>query len=268
MEANYTFSSLSEKLKTDVIGKWHPEGRKGNDGSPGNTIEDLLGVEENNLKLPDWGDIELKTHVTKSKSLLTLIHREPQPQASIPSLLKSLGWRHKLAGDKYPEDEKSFRSTTKANLSSVRGFSIELKDERISFIFNPEEVALSTIDKTGIYPTYGDWLADIESRSLHYSKVLPVFWDKQYILDELKGKLDNTLFILAQTKKIDGVKHFKYYSATFFKGFIPEKLDSLFDEHALFVDFDARTRHNHGTKFRVNVNSVTELFDEAKQIIE
>ena len=35
--------------------------RIGNDGSAGNTLEDLLGVSENNLKLPDWGEIELKT---------------------------------------------------------------------------------------------------------------------------------------------------------------------------------------------------------------
>ena len=263
---HYTLDSLIDKAKSDVMDKWHREGRAGNDGSAGNTLEDLLGVEENNLKLPDWGEIEIKTKKREAQSLITLLHREPLPPASIPKLILSLGWRHKEAGKKHPDDEMSFRSTTRANHFSGRGFSIKLTKSKVTFIFDPHQVNVQTIDKTGAFSTYGDWLADVKARQVHYSNVLPVYWEKQYILDEIKAKLNNTLFFIVKRKKIDGVTHFKYESATLFSGFNASKFDVLFKEQSLYVDFDARTRHNHGTKFRIDVKAIGKLFDKTVQI--
>lgn len=45
--------------------------RRGNTGI-GYTLETLLGVQENNLMLPDLGDIEIKTHRRETNSLITL----------------------------------------------------------------------------------------------------------------------------------------------------------------------------------------------------
>lgn len=45
--------------------------RRGNTGI-GYTLETLLGVEENNLRLPDLGEIELKSHRKGAASLITL----------------------------------------------------------------------------------------------------------------------------------------------------------------------------------------------------
>jgi hypothetical protein len=264
--SQYTLEGLVDKLKNDVIGRWHKEGRVGNDGSAGNTLEDLLGVEENNFKVPDWGNIELKTKKKESQSLVTLLHREPQPNASVPQLLLSLGWRHKNAGEKYPSDELSFRSTTKANSFSDRGFAIKLYDNKVNFVFEPNEVNSRANDRTGAYLTYGDWLNDIENRSLHYSSVLPVFWERNYVEAQIKRKLDNTLFCLVESKVVDGEKYFLFESAVLLSHFNPTKLQELFDSHALYVDFDARTRKNHGTKFRIDLRAISSLFEKSVQI--
>jgi hypothetical protein len=263
---NYSSDKLFEKLQNEVFGKWHAEGRAGNDGNAGNTLEDLLGVSENNLKLPDWGNIELKTKRVETQSLVTLLHREPSPAASVPKLLLSLGWKHQNAGSKYGLDELSFRSTTRANSFSDRGFAVKLTDENIEFVFDKTKINFSAKDRTGIYANYGDWLTCVEARSLHYSDVLPVFWSRAYIEAEIKAKLDNTLLCLVKSKLIGGVKHFQYTSARLFSGFDPSKLDVLFNEHALYVDFDARTNHNHGTKFRVDLKSIGRLFDNTVEI--
>lgn len=265
--SQYTIEALIDKLKNDVVGRWHKEGRVGNDGSAGNTLEDLLGVEENNLKLPDWGNFELKTKRKESQSLVTLLHREPQPNASVPQLLLSLGWKHKDAGGKYNKDELSFRSTTKADSFSDRGFAVKLCEDKITFVFDPNKVNRSVIDRTKAFDTYGDWLNDVENRSLHYSKVLPVFWVRKYIEDEIRNKLDNTLFCIVKSKVIDGEKFFYFESATLLSEFNPSKLQKLFDNHALYVDFDARTGHNHGTKFRVDIKSIDKLFERSLKII-
>ena len=44
----YTKKSLIRALKDIRDQGWIPSGRKNNDGGVGNTLEDLLGIEENN----------------------------------------------------------------------------------------------------------------------------------------------------------------------------------------------------------------------------
>jgi hypothetical protein len=262
-----TAEALFDKFRNDVAGKWHKEGRKGNDGSAGNTLEDLLGISENNLKVPDWGEIELKTKRSESQALVTLLHREPMPNASVPNLLRSLGWQHKEAGVKYPSDELSFRSTTRANSFSDRGFCVKLCEKKIDFIFDPTKVNLNVNDRTKAFSTYGDWLKSVEARDVHYTNVLPVYWERAFVEAEIKKKLDHTLFCLVKSKVIDGEKYFKFDAATLFSGFMPERLDILFENRALFVDFDARTRHNHGTKFRIDIKSIGRLFEKSAVIL-
>ncbi|HIE65664.1 MAG: MvaI/BcnI family restriction endonuclease [Verrucomicrobiales bacterium] len=110
----YTKESLIEALETIRTQGWIPTGRKNNDGGVGNTLEDLLGIEENNLPLPNAAEWELKAQKKNTTSLVTLFHMEPSPRAFkfIPSiLLPVFGWKHKEAGEKYPDTEKSFRQT-------------------------------------------------------------------------------------------------------------------------------------------------------------
>lgn len=263
MQKQYDLKELVRLLNTLVLNKWHPEGREGNDGSAGNTLEDLLEVEENNLKIPDWGEFELKTKKVESQSLVTLLHREPLPGASVPKLLKGLGWKHAEAGLKYPRNEMSFRSTTRANAFSVRGFSILLDEEKISFVFNKEKVRGSEKDRTIGYDTYGDWLDDVLNRAEYDNAIFPIYWERAYIENEIRKKLDKTLFVTYKAKKIGGIKHFMYTDALLLSNFLPEKMEGLFNKNALYVDFDARTGHNHGTKFRVDVKYLKDLFEKS-----
>lgn len=47
--------------------------RQDRDGGLGNTLEDLLGICENNIPLADYGEFELKTHRSTSNSLISLL---------------------------------------------------------------------------------------------------------------------------------------------------------------------------------------------------
>lgn len=49
----YTKESLIEKLLEIVKKGWIPNSRHGNHGGIGNTLEDLLGIKENNLPIPN-----------------------------------------------------------------------------------------------------------------------------------------------------------------------------------------------------------------------
>ena len=67
-----------------------------------------LGIEENNLPIPNAAEWELKCQRLGTTSLTTLFHIEPSPTAMklVPSCLLPLyGWKHTEAGKKYPETE-------------------------------------------------------------------------------------------------------------------------------------------------------------------
>ena len=57
----YTKPELIARLKEISAMGWVPNGRRGNAGGIGNTLEDLLGIEENNLPIPNINVATLNT---------------------------------------------------------------------------------------------------------------------------------------------------------------------------------------------------------------
>ncbi len=125
----FSKTDLIEKLKNIANQGWIKNRREGNSGGIGNTLEDLLGIEENNLPIPNAAEWELKAQRSKTTALTTLFHIEPSPRAVkfIPQiLLPSYGWKHQNAGIKYPETEKSFRQTIHGLTHSDRCFKVQI----------------------------------------------------------------------------------------------------------------------------------------------
>lgn len=101
----YTKESLIFELKKISDMGWIENARYGNSGGIGNTLEDLLGISENNLPIPNAAEWELKAQRIDTSSLTTLFHFEPSPRAIkfVPQvLLLKYGWPHQEAGEKYP----------------------------------------------------------------------------------------------------------------------------------------------------------------------
>ena len=133
-----------------------------NDGAVGNTLEMLLGIEENNLPIPNACEWELKGQRAHTTSLITLKHIEPSPTAiRVVSnlLLPYYGWKHKQAGKKYPQTEMSFRSTTNATDYTNRGFRIvvDKQQQRLRFVFD-----CTKADRND--PELAKWLNAVEER--------------------------------------------------------------------------------------------------------
>ena len=113
----FTKPELIAELEEICDRGWITSTRGKNDGALGNTLEDLLGIEENNLPLPNAAEWELKVQRKGTSSLLTLFHAEPSPTGLrfVPNiLLPKYGWAHTQAGLKYPIGERSFRQTISA----------------------------------------------------------------------------------------------------------------------------------------------------------
>src|ERR1051325_9381988 len=110
----YTKQALTARLEAIAEIGWVPNIRHGNHGGIGNTLEDLLGIKENNLPIPNAAEWELKATRHPATAHTTLVHLEPSPRAVqlvVKVLVPSYGWPHKEAGKKYPEGTLSFRQT-------------------------------------------------------------------------------------------------------------------------------------------------------------
>ena len=100
----YSKDSLIAELKKIATQGWIKNARHGNHGGIGNTLEDLLGITENNLPIPNASEWELKSQRLNTSSLTTLFHIEPSPRAVkfVPQiLLLKYGWKHQESGKKY-----------------------------------------------------------------------------------------------------------------------------------------------------------------------
>ncbi len=216
----YTKDELIEALIEIRNRGWIPTRRKNNDGGVGNTLEDLLGIEENNLPIPNAAEWELKAQKKDTTSLITLFHMEPSPRAFkfVPSiLLPEFGWRHKEAGKKYPHNEKSFRQTINAKRYSSRGFSIKVdrNDRKILVDFDPKKI--QAID-------HPKWIETVSNKILEPKP----YWGFDDLYHKAGTKLHNCFFIAAKSKRVDGTLYFYYQDIYMLKHFsLSRFIDSI-----------------------------------------
>lgn len=257
-----TKEELIEKIKEIKSRGWIENYRRGNDGAVGNILEDLLGIPENNLPIPNAAEWELKSQRSNTTSLTTLCHVEPSPRVlSLVSnlLLPKYGWAHKQAGIKYPLDEMSFRSTTNAVSFTDRGFKLNVnrKEQRVEFIF----------DSSKCSERHSEWLKSVEKRAgIGPFEIVP-YWGFNDLYTKAGAKLLNCFYVLADVKREGGKEYFHYNYALMLKHVNIEKFIDAIEAGCLYIDFDARTGHNHGTKFRISFKDIPKVYDEAIRII-
>ncbi|MDR0816698.1 MAG: MvaI/BcnI family restriction endonuclease [Desulfovibrio sp.] len=255
--ATYTKESLIQALINIRSQGWIKSVRSRNNGAVGNTLEDLLGIKENNLPIPNAAEWELKTQREETNSLVTLFHMEPSPLALnfvAQILLPVYGWAHKQAGLKYPIGEKSFRQTIKATNVSDRGFyvKVERDNERVSVDFD-----INKVD-----PRHRDW-RDAVIKNGGEILINKPYWGVNDLFHKAGTKLLNCFFVKAKTKKENRLEYFKFSEILMLKNISKDKIIKSIEDGKIFVDFDARTQHNHGTKFRISQKHIPELYAES-----
>jgi hypothetical protein len=254
----YTKESLIDELKKIRDKGWIKSKRPGNDGAVGNTLEDLLEIDENNLPIPNAAEWELKAQKTNETSLLTLFHMEPSPRALkfIPRILLPIyGWKHKDAGTKYQKDEKSFRQTIRATTISDRGFyvKIERNNKKISIDFD-----INKIDTR-----HNDWKNAVINNGGEILKEKP-YWGFHDLYHKAGTKLFNCFFVKAESKIENRVEYFKFSEILMLKNLSNENIIKNIEHGNIYIDFDARTGHNHGTKFRIKQGCIPDLYAESQ----
>jgi hypothetical protein len=258
----YTKENLIKEFKKIAQLGWIENARKGNAGGIGNTLEDLLGIEENNLPIPNAAEWELKTQRLGTTSLTTLFHIEPSPRAIkfVPQvLLLKYGWQHQEAGKKYPENEMSFRQTIHGKSPSDRGFMVKI--DRIN------RKILISFDHTKVSDTHIKWLKSVKKR-IGLGELNPQpYWGFDDLANKAGTKLLNCFYVQAEIKKEDDKEFCKYIKVMMLQKFNFDAFLHELENGNILVDFDARTGHNHGTKFRLRQNCLPYLYETTTIII-
>jgi hypothetical protein len=257
----YTKEELINKLKEIRDRGWVKNQRHGNVGGIGNTLEDMLGIKENNLPIPNAAEWELKCQRANTGSLTTLFHMEPSPQALkfVSNIfLKKYGWPHQEAGERYPRGEMSFRQTISCNRRSDRGFMVVIDRVR-------QKVEIS-FDSKSVDIRHAEWLKGVERRAGLGELNPQPYWGFRDLEHKAGTKLRNCFFIEANVKRIEEVEHFKYEKMLMLSNFSFEKFLEAIEIGDILVDFDARTGHNHGTKFRFRQKRLYELYENIREI--
>ena len=261
-DINVPKTELINKIKQVIQKGWVHTNRSKNDGAVGNTLEDLLNIKENNLAIANTLDWELKAQRINTTSLTTLFHQDPEPRTPetvvARHLLPNYGWPHKEAGKKYPRNEMSFRATLSSSFSD-RGFKINLDSvkRRVELVFDAKKVD----------SRHAAWLKQVKKK-VGIGPINPApYWEFDLLNKKCVGKIKNTIFVLADSRKVNGQEEFKYEKLLLLEDFAFNNFLRAIIDGNVFVDFDARTGHNHGTKFRINQHNWAALFNKVTAVV-
>jgi len=181
---------------------------------------------------------------------------EPSPRAIgfVPKVLLPLyGWKHQTI-----LREKSFRQTINALSYSDRGFKVVVDKEvrKILISFNAKAVS----------DRHAKWLKSVK-KGIGLCEINPQpYWGFDDLFHKAGTKLLNCFYIRAEVKTEKRKEYFWYKEIMILQKFSLDKFIKAIEEGFIFVDFDARTGHNHGTKFRLRQDKMPELYDEIRSI--
>lgn len=182
---------------------------------------------------------------------------EPSPRAIrfVPQiLLLKYGWKHQEAGTKYAANEMSFRQTITGTVSSDRGFKVIVDRE--------QRKVLISFDANAVDPRHTKWLRSVEKR-VGLGELSPQpYWGFDDIGHKAGTKLLNCFYIQARTKREKGKEFFSYEKILMLSKFSIDGFINAIEKGYVYIDFDARTGHNHGTKLRLRQDKFPELYEK------
>ncbi len=111
------------------------------------------------------------------------------------------------------------------------------------------------------------WLELVEKRvGLGAFKTEP-YWGFEDLKYSVGEKIKNCFYVIADNKKMEGREFFLYTELYLLGGFSFDKFIKCVEDGIILVDFDARTGHNHGTKFRMKQDCWSSLYSNVIRIM-
>lgn len=225
---------LKSSFQTIKDAGWHETRRIGNTGI-GKTFEDLLDKEEDNQDLPDFYDIEIKTHDKDGASLVTLFTKAPSNPRGANTYLREKFGKNDEFGNKILHQTIS---ATQPTTSNIYKYLFQIKVD-----WKAKRVYLLVFTQSG------------ELVDNH------VFWTFQDMETQLTRKLKKIALVSANKKEEEGKVYYKYNSIQLVTGLNIENLIRAVECGDVKIDIrigayktgkNKGKTHDHGTGFRIS----------------
>ncbi len=215
---------------------WIPTLRKGNTGV-GMTLETRLGLKENNVQLPDFGVVELKSHRRESSSLMTLFTFNRGVWQKHPlEIIKSIGYSDR-------KGRLGFKSTVDCRINNI-GLWLDITDENLLLRYK----------------------GDIDALAI---------WSLEHILAVFRAKFPALILVTADSQlNNNGIEEFHYNEAQLWFNPMTENLVNQIKNNKLVMDIrmhkciDRESVRNRGTAFRTHIHNLSLFFADKVNFYE
>lgn len=228
-----------KKLKNTGYVKTHRSG----DTGIGKTLEDLLGIDENNIAGPDGKDTELKAARKNSASMLTLFTKSPLPRGINTKLRYEYGY----TDEKFPKKLVLRTTIDSINFNRIKG--------------KPGFKVVSEQDRIEILPA---------RPPKKYPDMPNPHWPKEDLENSIKRKYKKSLlYVKADFRGSGENEEFHFNEVYLLDGFDFKKFSENLKEGVLKVDirlglYNDGSFHDHGTGVRIRPSLLDKCFSGKK----
>lgn len=237
METVLEYAEIIRRLKLIKEMNFVKTHRSGSTGI-GKTLEDLLGIEENNIPGPNAHRLELKSVRKGIKSMVTLFTKSPLPKSANSMLLDEYGYIPNGIG------RKKLHTTVNAlnfnNLRGKPGFKIVVLANRLNLINSENKIFC--------------------------------YWDEHILKQSFEKKYHRMLLVKAENRGRGINEEFWYNEAWLLEGFGFDNFKSLVKQGVILVDIRIGcnpdgSAHDHGTGFRTFPQNLDLCFAKRERIL-
>lgn len=209
---------------------WVKSQRKGPTGI-GQTLENLLGIDENNIALPDLGTIELKAHRIGSSSMITL----------------------------FTFNRKAWKMNP---LSAIKKYGTKDKDSRLGMYFTMSR----TPNSVGLFLNVDQTTISVR----HVSGEVIAEWQLETLAERFMQKTPGLVLVSAFSEMRGDSEWFKYERAQLLTETTMDIIRNQLISGNILVDLRLHDKgtsaRNHGTGFRATEDKLTYLFKNITDI--
>ena len=130
-----------------------------------------------------------------------------------------------------------------------------------------EKKVLISFDSSKVAERHNEWLLTVENKAGLEELDPQPYWGFDDLQHKAGTKLLNCFYVQAEVKREADRELYKYSKILMLQKFSFEGFLNAIETGNVLVDFDARTGHNHGTKFRLRQNCLPMLYEKATQIV-
>ena len=248
------FLKRVEEIKDMGYVKSH---RKGDTGI-GKTLEDLLGITENNIAGPDFGVYELKSGRKDSVSMLTLFTKTPMPKGAILNLLEAYGYKQR-------KDIRDVSQRKMAEYVDVRS----AEPEEVPVGEKELHVTVDAVKKNSV-----SLILKIVDDRIYISdgKSVEAYYEESVLKEAFEKKYAKLIYVSAACKMENGQEYLWFDEAYRLDGFDFDRFSKLIGKGVIKLDLrvghypDGRL-HDHGTGFRVLPRYLPQCFEKIEKIL-